>query len=120
MKEKRRRAAAVQTLTAYSRAALLIPWNGILLKEHRRDDDLPPEQTGNIPEMKTLSSKLLDLLWHDAKLQIESFADAVLHGRPQHGADIDDGVAGMRAMVAIARSAESGQKVKLSEVKGGV
>src|SRR6185295_8011325 len=42
------------------------------------------------------------------KLQIESFADAVLHGLPQHGADIEDGVAGMRAMVAIARSAESG------------
>jgi len=54
------------------------------------------------------------------KLQIESFADAILHGRPIRGADVDDGVAGMRAMVAIARSAESGEKVKLSEVDGGV
>ncbi len=54
------------------------------------------------------------------KLQIEGFADAILHGQPQRGADIDDGVAAMRTMVAIARSAESGEKVKLSEVEGGV
>jgi predicted dehydrogenase len=54
------------------------------------------------------------------KLQIENFADAILHGQAQRGAGIDDGVAAMRAMVAIARSAESGKKVKLSEVKGGV
>ena len=54
------------------------------------------------------------------KLQIESFAEAILHGRPQRGAGIDDGVAGMRALVAIARSAESGEKVKLSQVEGGV
>jgi predicted dehydrogenase len=54
------------------------------------------------------------------KLQIEGFADAVLHGTPQRGAGIDDGLAAMRAMVAIARSAESGNWVKLSEVKGGV
>ena len=54
------------------------------------------------------------------KLQIESFADAILLGRPQRGAGIDDGLAAMRTMVAIARSTESGEKVKLSEVSGGV
>jgi predicted dehydrogenase len=54
------------------------------------------------------------------KLQIESFADAILHGGHQRGAGIDDGLVAMRTMVAIARSAESGEKVKLSEVKGGV
>jgi predicted dehydrogenase len=54
------------------------------------------------------------------KLQIESFADAILHGQIQRGASVDDGVAAMRTMVAIARSAESGERVKLSEVKGGV
>jgi predicted dehydrogenase len=54
------------------------------------------------------------------KLQIENFADTILHGQAPRGAGIDDGVAAMRAMVAIARSAESGKKVKLSEVKGGV
>ena len=57
---------------------------------------------------------------HTYKLQIENFADAILHGRPQLGANIDDGVASVRALVAIARSVESGKKVKLSEVEGGV
>lgn len=54
------------------------------------------------------------------KLQIESFADAIMHGRPQRGADIDDGIAAMRTMVAIARAAESGEKTGVAEVKGGV
>lgn len=54
------------------------------------------------------------------KLQIENFADAILNGAPQHGAGIDDGVAAMRAMVAIARSVETGEKVKLADVSGGV
>jgi predicted dehydrogenase len=54
------------------------------------------------------------------KLQIESFADTVLYGLPQRGAGIEDGVAAMRAMVAISRSAETGEKIKLADVEGGV
>lgn len=57
---------------------------------------------------------------HTYKLQIESFADTILRGTAQRGAGIDDGVAALRAMVAIARSAESGDKVRLSAVQGGV
>lgn len=54
------------------------------------------------------------------KLQIEGFADAILHGKPQLGAGIDDGVAAMRALVAIARSSESGKAIRLDEVGGTV
>jgi predicted dehydrogenase len=54
------------------------------------------------------------------KLQIENFVDTILHGRKQQGAGIDDGIAAVRSMVAIARSTESGQKVRLSEVSGEV
>ena len=54
------------------------------------------------------------------KLQLESFADTILNRTPQHGANIDDGVAAMRAMVAIGRSVESGEWVRLADVKGGV
>jgi predicted dehydrogenase len=54
------------------------------------------------------------------KLQIEGFAESILNGAPQRGAGIDDGVAAMRAMVAISRSARSGDKIKLAEVEGGV
>jgi predicted dehydrogenase len=54
------------------------------------------------------------------KLQIEAFADRILHGAPARGAGIDDGVAAMRAMVAVARSVETGEAVRLADVTGGV
>jgi predicted dehydrogenase len=57
---------------------------------------------------------------HSYKLQIEGFADTILHGAPQQGAGIDDGVAAVRALVAIARSVETGDWVDLAEVTGGV
>lgn len=54
------------------------------------------------------------------KLQIEGFADTILHGAPMQGATIDDGIATMRAMVAIARSVETGEAVRLADVSGSV
>jgi predicted dehydrogenase len=54
------------------------------------------------------------------KRQIEGFADTILHGLAQHGATVEDGVAAMRALVAIARSTESGAWVELSQVSGSV
>jgi predicted dehydrogenase len=54
------------------------------------------------------------------KLQIEGFAEAILHGQPQHGATLEDGLAAIRAMAAIARSVETGEWVELAEVRGGV
>ncbi len=57
---------------------------------------------------------------HTYKLQLEQFADRILHGDRQHGANLDDGVAAIRALVAIARSIERGERVTLAEVTGGV
>ncbi|MBX3010867.1 MAG: Gfo/Idh/MocA family oxidoreductase [Caldilineaceae bacterium] len=57
---------------------------------------------------------------HTYKLQIEGFADTILHDAPQQGATLDDGLAAVRALVAIARSAESGQPVRLATVTGSV
>ncbi len=57
---------------------------------------------------------------HSYKSQIEGFADTILHGKPQHGANVDDGLAAMRALVAIARSVQSGEPVRLDQVKGSV
>jgi predicted dehydrogenase len=57
---------------------------------------------------------------HTYKLQLESFADTILLGAAQQGANIDDGVAALRALVAIARSVESGTPVRLADVTGGV
>ncbi len=57
---------------------------------------------------------------HFYKLQLAGFADTILNGAPMLGATVFDGVQNMRAMVAIARSAEIGGKVKLSDVSGSV
>lgn len=57
---------------------------------------------------------------HTYKLQIEGFADTILNGAPQHGADLEDGLAAMRALVAIARSVETGSAIELATVTGAV
>ena len=54
------------------------------------------------------------------KLQIEGFADTILNGAPQQGASLEDGIAAMRALVAIARSVETGKEVKLAQVTGAL
>jgi predicted dehydrogenase len=57
---------------------------------------------------------------HFYKLQLEGFANTVLHGAPMRGTDSADGVAALRALVAIARSVETGAWVRLADVTGGV
>ena len=57
---------------------------------------------------------------HVYQLQLEGFADSILHGTPQHGANIEDGIAAMRVLVAISRSVETGASIPLAEVTGGV
>lgn len=57
---------------------------------------------------------------HFFRLQVEGFADTILHGQPMAGASIDDGIAAMRAMVAIAHSVQTGETVRLSDVTGSV
>ena len=57
---------------------------------------------------------------HFYKLQLEGLGDSILHGLPMGGADVEEGIAAMRAMVAIARSAENGERVLLSDTTGGV
>ena len=57
---------------------------------------------------------------HFYRLQIEGFADAILGGGPIPGADVDDGVSAVRALVAIGRSTERGERVRLADVTGAV
>jgi predicted dehydrogenase len=57
---------------------------------------------------------------HTYKLQIEAFADTILNCAPQLGATLDDGLAAVQAMVAIARSVETGETVKLAGASGAV
>jgi predicted dehydrogenase len=57
---------------------------------------------------------------HFYRRQVESFARAILDKASMEGADINDGLASVQAMVAIARSVESGKPVALADVTGGV
>jgi predicted dehydrogenase len=57
---------------------------------------------------------------HFYRRQVEGFADVILNGAKMEGADIEDGIASVRAMAAMARSAESGRRVALADVSGGV
>ena len=57
---------------------------------------------------------------HFYRRQLEGFAETILNGTPQTGADIEDGIASVRAMVAIAQSARLGRSVTLAEVSGAL
>jgi predicted dehydrogenase len=57
---------------------------------------------------------------HFYKLQVEGFADTILNGAPMRGANINDGTAAIRALVAIARSTDSGDWVRLDQVEGTI
>ena len=52
--------------------------------------------------------------------QLESFADAVLNDRPVAGADVADGIASVRAMLAIGESTTTGKPVNLADVSGAI
>lgn len=57
---------------------------------------------------------------HFFKLQLEGFSDTILKKVPQHGANLDDGLASMKAMVAIRQSVENNELVDLENVRGAV
>lgn len=84
------------------------PWNF-----RSSEVDIFREATGT-------TSRVLGADAHFYRLQLESFADAVLNETPLEGADVDDGIASVRAMLAIRQSAETGRPVKLSSVSGAV
>jgi predicted dehydrogenase len=54
------------------------------------------------------------------KLQLESFASRILEGAEQTGATIADGVENLRALVATARSVDTGAWKKLRDMVGSV
>jgi predicted dehydrogenase len=64
------------------------------------------------------SHRVLGADGHFYRRQLEGFAAAILNDGPLTGAGIEDGVASVRAMLAIARSAAEGRSVRLDEVSG--
>jgi predicted dehydrogenase len=57
---------------------------------------------------------------HFYRRQVEGFAEAVLTGRPTGGATLEDGIASVRAMAAIAQSAREGRPVRLDQAEGPI
>jgi len=54
------------------------------------------------------------------KLQLESFGDVILHGKPQVGANARDGLASVQAMLAVAQSVKTGDKIVLKNTSGAI
>ncbi|WP_296745760.1 Gfo/Idh/MocA family oxidoreductase [Mesorhizobium sp.] len=71
-------------------------------------------------EKSASSERVLGADGHFYRRQIEGFADVVLNGMPMNGASIEDGVASVRAMVAIGQSVRTGKPVNLADVSGPV
>ena len=76
------------------------------------DVDISHESTGS-------TTRVLGADGHFYRRQLEGFADVVLNDAPMNGADLDDGIACVRAMAAIALSARSGKSVRLADVPAG-
>ena len=77
------------------------------------DVDIFHEATGT-------SSRVLGADGHFYRRQLEAFADTILTGAAMTGATIADGLASVRGMVAIAKSAHSGKPVTLADAAGAV
>jgi predicted dehydrogenase len=66
------------------------------------------------------STRALGADGHFYRRQIEGFADVLLKGAAMKGADIEDGLAGTRAMVAIMQSLRQKKPVALKDASGPV
>jgi predicted dehydrogenase len=71
-------------------------------------------------EADATTRRVLGADGHFYRRQVEAFADVVLDGAPMAGAGVDDGVASVRAMVAIAQSARTGTPARPADVSGGL
>jgi predicted dehydrogenase len=66
------------------------------------------------------TTRVLGADGHFYRRQLEGFASTILDGAPMTGANIRDGIASVRSMVAIAQSVRTGRPVKLADAAGSV
>jgi predicted dehydrogenase len=71
-------------------------------------------------EKDAATTRVLGADGHFYRRQLEGFADVVLKAAPMRGATIEDGVASVRAMIAIAQSVREGRPVRLADVSGAL
>jgi predicted dehydrogenase len=71
-------------------------------------------------EDSATTTRVLGADGHFYRRQLEGFADSVLSGAPMHGADIADGIASIKTMVAIAQSVATGRCVEVESATGAL
>jgi len=71
-------------------------------------------------EDSATTTRVLGADGHFYRRQLEGFADSVLSGAPLRGADIVDGLASIKTMVAIAQSVASGRSVEVASAQGAL
>lgn len=71
-------------------------------------------------ERDATTRRVLGADGHFYRRQLEGFAATILDGAPMRGATIEDGVASVRAMVAVAQSVRTKQPVRLADAAGSV
>jgi len=69
-------------------------------------------------EESATTTRVLGADGHFYRRQLEGFADAALGRAPLTGASVDDGIASVRAMVAVAQSVRTRLPVRLAEASG--
>lgn len=71
-------------------------------------------------EKDATTRRVLGADGHFYRRQLEGFAETILEGAPQTGADAEDGLASVRGMIAIAQSARTGRPVRLADAQGAL
>jgi predicted dehydrogenase len=71
-------------------------------------------------ESSATTTRVLGGDGHFYRRQLEAFAETILHSKPGHGAGIEDGVASVRAMAAIAESVRTRRPVRLCDAQRAV
>ena len=71
-------------------------------------------------EKNNETTRVLGADGHFYRRQLESFADAIIEDAPIAGADVSDGIASVKAMLAISQSSENDTSIKLSDVHGSI
>ena len=71
-------------------------------------------------ESSGTTSRVLGADGHFYRRQLEGFAEAILHDTCLTGANIEDGLASIRGMVAISQSVRTGTSIRLAEVSGSI
>jgi predicted dehydrogenase len=71
-------------------------------------------------EDSATTTRVLGADGHFYRRQLEGFADSILSGAPMRGADIADGVASIKTMVAIAQSVATGKCIEVESARGAL